>query len=462
MENPVMSSLNLAALTETFREHREQFINEWREFLTFPSISADPRHDADCRRCAEWLVKHLKKIGFDEASLIETEGKPLVYAKRAGKAGPRVSFYGHYDVQPVDPLNLWGTPPFEPQLREGRLYARGAQDNKGQLFYFLKAVEVLIKKNALNVPLSLFIEGEEESSSIGITRAIPSLREKLSSDILMVCDTGTERVDAPTVTMGLRGIVFLTATLKGITKDLHSGHHGGLAPNPATELARLVATLHDGTGKIAVADFYEGVQAVTDADRKLLATGHFDEKVYREQIGVPPVGGEKGIAPAERRGFRPTIEINGFHSGYDGPGSKTIIPASAYTKITARLVGKQDPKLSLERIIKHLEAHAPKGLTLEISESGVGGPAFLANAGSPVIAKAKAVLDELSGGKTVFSWEGGSIPVVASLAIAAGAEPLLVGYGLEEDNIHAPNESFSLQQFEQGFLYAGLFLSRLA
>lgn len=447
---------------KAYDENRERFLNDWKELLRFPSISADPAYDKDCQTCAQWLLEHLGGMGMT-TELIPTTGKPLVYAEYKGKPGhPTVLYYGHYDVQPVDPLELWDSKPFEPEVRGDRLYARGAQDNKGQTVYVLKALETLIKNDALNCTVRLFLEGEEETGSYGITDAIESLHEsgKLVGDVLMVCDTGAVSAGVPTITMGLRGIVYLQATLDGISHDLHSGSHGGMVKNPATELARLVGTLHDETGRIAVKDFYEGVGDISPEDRQLANAAPFSADEYAEQIGVAPVGGESEFSAVERKGFRPTIEVNGFHSGYGGPGSKTIIPDSAFVKISSRLVGQQDPQKSLERIEAHLKAHAPEGLNLTIADKGVGGPALMLSSQSPIIQKANEVLQELSEHETVFSWEGGSIPVVSSLARVAGAEPLLVGFGLDEDRIHAPNESFSLKQFELGFLYATMILSR--
>ncbi len=450
------------ACQKAYEENRERFFNDWKEFLQFPSISADPAYDKDCQDCASWLANHLDGIGMT-AELLSTTGKPLVYAEYKGKPDhPTVLYYGHYDVQPVDPLELWDSKPFEPEVRGERLYARGAQDNKGQTMYVIKALETLIQHDALNCTVRLFLEGEEETGSYGITAAIDELYQsgKLVGDVLMVCDTGAVAAGVSTITMGLRGIVYLQATLDGISHDLHSGSHGGMVKNPATELARLVATLHDENGKIAVKDFYEGVGEIAEADRKLANAAPFHNDEYTSQIGVAPVGGESDFTPVERKGFRPTIEVNGFHSGYGGPGSKTIIPDSAFVKISSRLVGQQDPQKSLDRIEAHLKAHAPEGLNLTISGKGVGGPALMLSSESELIQKADDVLQKLSDQPTVFSWEGGSIPVVSSLARVSGAEPLLVGFGLDEDRIHAPNESFSLNQFELGFLYATMMLSR--
>lgn len=454
--------MNKAQLEAVYAEQKDRFLEEWKDFLRFQSISADPDYAGNCQECASWLVSHLEGMGL-KAELLETSGKPVVHATYEGPEGaPTVVYYGHYDVQPVDPLELWDTAPFEPTLRGQRLYARGAQDNKGQTFYVLKAIETLLKQDAMPCSLKLFIEGEEETGSKGISKSIEQWTELLQGDVLMVCDTGAVGPGIPTVTMGLRGIVHFTVKLSGISHDLHSGSHGGMVKNPAMELCRLLATIHDETGKVVVEGFYEGVGEIAPEDRELANKAPFSNEQYKQQIGVLPAGGERNeFTAVERKGFRPTVEINGIHSGYGGPGSKTIIPSEAFAKLSARLVGQQDPEASMNRIIQHLEKNAPLDLTFEASELSVGGPAILLSSTSPLIQKASEVLSDISEHEPVYSWEGGSIPVVASLAKAANAEPLLVGFGLEEDRIHAPNESFDVEQFRLGFLYAALMLTRL-
>lgn len=452
--------MNLSQLTEFFSRNESRFLAEWGEFLAFKSVSTDPAHDADCVRCAEWLVGHLATIGM-QSRLLPTATKPVVYAEFVGNPGaPTVLFYGHYDVQPVDPVEQWESPPFEATLRNGRLYARGAEDNKGQLFYVVKALEALIASKSLECSVRIFLEGEEESGSDGIAGAMRAWPE-LKGDVLMVCDTGTPKPGTVAITMGLRGIVKLTARLKGPRKDLHSGAHGGVAPNPATQMARLVATLHDERGRIAVAGYYDEVRPIPPEDRELANIELLSPEQYEAMVGAPPVGGETEYTFAERRGFRPTIEINGIHSGYDGPGSKTIIPSSAMVKITSRIVGGQDPERCLKLIIDHLQRHTPPGVTLEISEAGVGGPALLLSSSSPLMKLAREVIESFTDQPIVCIWEGGSIPIVSELAAISGAEPLLIGFATEEDNIHAPNESFSIAQFRDGFLYAASMLRAL-
>lgn len=451
--------MDKATLEAYYTDNQERIMEEWKTLLKFESISTDPAYNEKCTECATWLVDHINQMGM-QAELLETTSKPVVYAEyKAENAKKTVVFYGHYDVQPVDPLEDWETPPFEPTLRGSRLYARGAQDNKGQAFYVLKAVEMLLKHNALNCNLKLFLEGEEECGSEGITKAIPEWTERLQGDVLMVCDTGAVAAGVPTVTMGLRGIVHVSVRIDGINHDLHSGSHGGMVKNPAMEMARLMSTIHDENGNILVEGFYEGVTDIAPEDRKLANAAPFSNEEYKRQIGVAPTGGEADFTPVERKGFRPTVEINGFHSGYGGPGHKTIIPSYAEAKLSCRLVGKQDPQHCLDALLAHLKQHAPSDLNMTFEDPTVGGPAILLSSTSPLIKEAASILETVTGQNPVYSWEGGSIPVVASLAKTAGAEPLLVGFGLEEDRIHAPNESFDINQFKLGFLYASLMLA---
>jgi acetylornithine deacetylase/succinyl-diaminopimelate desuccinylase-like protein len=449
---------SLATFSEIFESEQARFIGEWSEYLRFKSISTDPAFNVDCRKTAEWLVGHLTKIGFS-ARLLETPSKPTVFAEFKGKPNAtRVLYYGHYDVQPVDPLSDWVSEPFTPQVRDGRLYARGAQDNKGQTFYVLKALETLIARGELNSSVTLLLEGEEECGSEGFGHALSGWKDLVQADVLMVCDTGALVPGVPFVTMGLRGLVSLEISLGGIHHDLHSGALGGVVKNPATELARLITTLHKPDGSIAVPGYYDEVEEFSAEDKTLANRSWPPEEVITTMLGVPPLGGEVAYSAPERRGFRPTIEVNGMYSGYQGPGGKTIIPATATAKLTSRLVARQNPERCLQLILDHLKKHAPKGLEFKVVASHVGGPALALSSSDPLVQRARAILDTLSPAPTQFTWEGGSIPIVAELAKVSGAKPLLVGFGLEEDKIHAPNESFAISQFKLGFLYACLML----
>ena len=452
--------MNVTQLQSAFDSHQDRFIREWQEFLRFPSVSTNPDKAADCAACARWLAAHLEPMGFT-TRLIPTASHPLVFAERPGKPGyPTVLFYGHYDVQPEDPVDLWKTPPFEPTLVNGRMYARGAQDNKGQLFAAIKAIETLVRSGSLNCTLKLLIEGDEETGQMPIVPVLQREKAALKADIVMAADTSAVSSGAPTITMGLRGIIHLTAVLSGPDHDLHSGVHGGRIPNPANALCRMVASLHQPDGRVAVPGFYDGVREPTAEERKLANAETLDPAWYKSVTGVLPVGGEQQYTPVERSGFRPAIDLNGIHSGYGGAGSKTIIAARAMAKISARLVPGQEPGVILKAIIDHLQQQVPAGLTLEITEQGIGGSAVRVDLASPAVTVARSVLGEISPLPTAFLWEGASIPILSHLPRLAGGDALLVGFGSEEDNIHAPNESYSLAQFRMGFLYTGLFLSR--
>lgn len=445
-----------------FTKRREQWIAEWKDFLRFPSISADPAHTADCVACANWLKQHLARLGF-KAQTFKTPEKPVVFAERAGAPNSHVVlFYGHYDVQPPDPLDLWISRPFEPEARRGRIYARGAADNKGQLFYVLKAIESLLRTKRPLPTLKILIEGEEECGSIGIAHFLRANRRRVRADTLFVTDTDMTQSGKPAIVMGLRGIIHLTVHLKGPSHDLHSGVHGGIAPNPATGMAHLLASLHHRDGSIAVSGFMAGVKPPTRRERSLAVAEPVRPKAYFDDTGVLPVGGERGFSPVERAGFRPTIEINGIHSGYGGAGQKTIIPSSALAKITARLVPGQDPQACLRTIVRHLRRNAPGGLTVSFSDCGVSGRGFRLDTDSGIAGRARTLLREVTGHEPVFLWHGASVPIVNELARASGAEPLLTGFGMEADRIHSPNESFSIRQFRMGYLYSALLLSSLA
>jgi acetylornithine deacetylase/succinyl-diaminopimelate desuccinylase-like protein len=327
--------------------------------------------------------------------------------------------------------------------------------------YVFKALEALLKNTALDLTVKLILEGDEESGSRGTEEAISGHLDLVKADYLVSCDALAIAPNVPTITMGLRGLAALTMTLHGPNHDMHSGCHGGRVPNPAMGIARLLATLHAPDGTIAVAGFHDGVIEPTIEERALASAYPFDESLFRRQNGVAPVGGETRFTPVERVGFRPTIEVNGIHGGYGGPGSKTIIPASATAKITMRLVAGQDPARCLDLVSRHLEQHTPNGLRLEITEQHVGGPALRLRHDGILVARAREVLAEICGRPAVLMWEGGSVPILAHLPRLAGAEPLLIGFGNDEDRIHAPNESFALEQFHQGYLFTGMFLGRL-
>jgi acetylornithine deacetylase/succinyl-diaminopimelate desuccinylase-like protein len=453
-----MNQTNFASL---YAASESRILKELTQYLSFQSISTDPAYDADCRRCAEWLCAEVQKFGFT-SRLVETGTKPVLLASRAGKIGkPKVLIYGHYDVQPVDPVSAWQSPPFEAVQRDGRIWARGATDNKGPTFSLLKALEALHQAGHFDVPVTLLIEGEEESGSAGLYKVLPDLAKELEADILLVSDTTTAKQGVPGITMSLRALIGLEVTVKGLSKDLHSGIHGGAVANPATELCRLISSLHNGDGSIAVDGYYEGVKPPSAEELKRIEANPLSLAEYQKQVGVLPLGGETGFSAFVRRGCRPCIDINGFHSGYGGPGGKTIIPAFATAKITSRLVDGQNPLKCLESLVAHLKAQPLRGLELDIQASPPQTHALRVDLSEAHVQRAIAAIKETAGAEPVLLWEGASIPVLGALVKISKAKPLLVGLIQEDDNMHAPDESFSVAHIRQGFLFACQFLGSL-
>ncbi len=446
---------------------------EYFELLKMPSVGADTAHHKDCVETALWLKRWLAALGA-EASLQTPEGLssssspviPVVVGEWKGSEdGPTVLVYGHYDVQPVDPLSEWETPPFEPTVRGDRVYARGAQDDKGQFFAFLCGVRAFLKGRARGeTPTVKFVlEGQEESGSSTLFKLLddPYFRRRIAADVLLVSDTGAGVDLRPAIVAGLRGVCNVTVKLQGAKGDLHSGEYGGLAPNTAQGLAELVASLHRPDGSIAVAGFCDGIVPPTAEELAAAEAGFASEEQLRRDIGCDPCGGEAGRSAVQRNGFDPTIEVNGIHSGYGGPGSKTVIPCEAVAKLSMRLVPGQSPRLAFEALRRHLEEHCPRGLTLSFPEEPSLSGAMRLPLKSPVFHLASDVLSRLDARGPVFLWDGASIPVVSALKDATGAAPLLVGWGQVEDHIHAPNESYSLRQFTRAKTWAVEILSAL-
>jgi acetylornithine deacetylase/succinyl-diaminopimelate desuccinylase-like protein len=441
-----------------FEANSERFVSEWKKFLAFRSISADPAYHHECVTCAEWVRGHIEGLGF-HAEVWKTATKPVVFAERKGNPGKAsVLFYGHYDVQPVDPLELWTSDPFEATLRDGRIYARGAQDNKGQVFFFLKALEALIAEGADLPTIKILIEGEEECGSEAMQCGLNGWRDRIQADILMVADTGMLVPGVPTVTMGLRGIAECEVRVYGPRMDIHSGVYGGVVLNPIQALTTMLSSLHNADGAVAVPGFYDGVSDPTSDEKAMVANSPIDLKQAEEFLGVPLVGGEKRFSALERRGLRPTLEINGIGGGYQGAGGKTVIPSFAMAKISMRLVSGQHPHKTLASVVRYLEEIAPQGVRVEVGDFRVGGAAFRLPSDSSVLQIAKRAIQAEFNVEPHFLWEGASVPIIPALAEASGTQPLLVGFGMEEDKIHSPNESFSLRQFEEGYRYVTAFL----
>jgi acetylornithine deacetylase/succinyl-diaminopimelate desuccinylase-like protein len=451
----------MRTFNEYFSTHKERFLAEWSEFLSFKSISTDPEYHHECLACAAWVRNHLDQLGF-ATEIWPSATKPLLYAVRKGNpAKPTVLFYGHYDVQPVDPIELWLSDPFTPVLRDGRMYARGAQDNKGQVFAYLKAIEASIALGVDLPTIKILIEGEEESGSEAMHAGLPGWSEPLKAEILMVSDTGMIGAGMPTITMGLRGIAHFEVTMRGPRVDIHSGIYGGLVRNPLQALASVIGSMYREDGSVAVPGFYDGAAEPTERDQELALKAPVNVKDVEALLGVPLAGGESRFPPMVRRGFRPTLEINGIGGGYQGDGGKTIIPSYGKAKFSMRLVAGQDPHRILANVVDFLKQAAPAGISVEIADDIVGGAAFQLPMESPVVRIAETAVQNAFGKPPVYVWEGASVPIIPLLAKASGAAPILVGFGLQEDNIHSPNESYSIAQFEGGFLYASSFFQVL-
>jgi acetylornithine deacetylase/succinyl-diaminopimelate desuccinylase-like protein len=438
------------------KKNQSRFVDELSEYVRFPSVSAQPQHRKDLKACAEWVVKHCRQIGL-QARLCPTEGHPIILARtpRAkAKAGRRPHFlvYGHYDVQPPEPFELWKTPPFQPRIEGRAMFGRGASDNKGQNLAHLKAVEAYLKTGTeLPCDISFVIEGEEEVGSKSLGTFLKKHRTELRCDAVVISDTGMPSPDHPALTYALRGVTAFEVTLHGPGRDLHSGIFGGTVDNPAMALCQLLGKLRDGQGRVAIPGFYDDVQPLTPYEKKQLARLPLDGRDYRRFLGVPALFGERGYTPTEQRSARPTFEINGLTSGYQGEGGKTIVPAWARVKITARLVPNQDPARINALVKRHLRKLCPPTVRMEIN-SGHGAEAYLVSPTDPQSQAALRALKLAFGCEPVLMREGGSIPIVNQFKKILRADSLLVGLALPDDNAHSPNEKFDLDCFAKGQL----------
>lgn len=453
--------VSLLELKKWYKEHSAQILRDYFHFLSIPSISTDPAYKSACEIAADWLCAYMNKGGL-KTERIETSGLPLVYAEdlSAGKEAATVLIYGHYDVQPVDPLELWKSPPFEPTIRDGQVYARGAVDDKGQIFY---AVMAALCWKSLGIPLKVnlkfCIEGEEESQSLGLKLALPKLKEKIKSDYLLVADFDQLAPNCPAISFGARGMVSLEVALTGSNMDLHSGMCGGIAYNPNRALVELLSQLWDEEGRVSVPHFYDGVAEVSEEDLARYTFLH-DHAYYIKTFGIHAFGGEKGRSLQEANWFRPTLEINGISGGYTGVGVKTVIPSMASAKISCRLVPFQDPEKVLFAISDFLKKKVVKGMQIKITEHS-GAPAFRGAQNSRLAHAVSKAAEEVTGAICKNTLAGGSIPVIGEMAAICGAEVVGMGFGLSDDNIHAPNEHFDMHRFEQGFLTVGRTLGLL-
>ena len=433
--------------------NRDRYVDELTAYLAIPSISALPEHAEDVRRCAEWTRDELTRIGLENVRLVDTPGNPVVYGDwlHADDA-PTILFYGHYDVQPVDPLDEWESPPFEATVREGEIYARGAADDKGQIFMHFKAIEACLRQNGrLPVNLKLILEGEEEVGSEHLDGFIREHQTELGADVVVISDSPMFDRGVPSICYGLRGLTYFQVDLRGTTTDLHSGSFGGAVANPAFVLSQFLSQMKDRGGRVRIPGFYDDVRALTDAERSEFAKLPFNERRYRSALGAPKLAGETGFTTLERVWARPTFEVNGLKSGFTGDGAKTVIPAVAMAKVSMRLVPDQDPDKIADLFEAYAKKVAPKTVELSLTRMHSGKPWMTAFDNRFVQAAGRAI-ERGFGRRPVFNREGGSIPVVSTFQEVLGLPSVLFGVGLPDENAHAPNEKLDLANFHNGVI----------
>jgi len=440
--------------------NKENFLRTYQEILLIPSISTDKLHLPDIQRAAEWLAKQLHALGMQKVQLFPTSQSPIVYGEMLGMSGaPTVLIYGHYDVQPVDPLELWQTGPFEPTVVGEDIYARGASDMKGQAVITLKAVESLLQTGGLPVNIKWLFEGEEEVGSPNLEAFIAAHTDLLACDFAVNPDSGMIGKEYPTITYGLRGLAYFELRVHGPAHDLHSGGYGGVVHNPANALAELIAGMHDDNGRVTLPGFYDRVRELSQEEHAELSRLPIDERHFLEQTGVSHLYGESGFTPIERTGARPTLDVNGLLSGFTGEGSKTVIPAWAMAKLSMRLVPDQDHREVHQQLIQYLEEHAPKDIHWEL-KTLAGNPASISQRKTPGVRAMAKALETVWGRQPYFKREGGSIPVVGDMQRLLGVESVICGFGLPDDNVHAPNEKQNLPTWYRGIeAYIHFFLN---
>jgi acetylornithine deacetylase/succinyl-diaminopimelate desuccinylase-like protein len=443
--------------------NRDRYLEELKAFLAIPSISALPAHAGDVKRCADWCADEMRRIGLQNVKLIETPGNPVVYGDWLGASGaPTILFYGHYDVQPVDPLNLWDSPPFEATIRDGEIYARGSADDKGQVFMHFKAVEAHLKKNGkLPVNIKFIIEGEEEVGSAHLDDFVRSHKADLAADVVVISDSGMFGRGVPSICYGLRGLVYFQIDLRGSSTDLHSGSFGGAVVNPAMALAQMLAQMKDRGGRIKIPGFYDDVVELKEEERQAWATLPYNEKKYRADFGIPKLFGESGYTTLERTWARPTFEVNGLLSGFTGEGAKTVLPAVAMAKVSMRLVPNQEPDTIAKLFEAYVQDVAPKSVELKITRMH-GGKPWMASYDNPFIQAAGRAIEKGFGRKPVFTREGGSIPVVSTFQEELGLPSVLFGVGLPDENAHAPNEKLDVANFHNGIIASAVLYDEIA
>lgn len=439
------------------KDNEGRWFEELFSLLRIPSISSDPNHKGDMLRCAERLTELLKEAGADETAVYPTDGHPVVFGQKIVSSElPTVLVYGHYDVQPVDPLELWKSDPFEPEIHDGAIWGRGANDDKGQLFMHLKAFEYLVRAGKLRHNVKFIFEGEEEIGSPSLAKWAEANKERLAASVILVSDTTMISDKVPSINCGMRGLAYLEVKVTGPNKDLHSGHYGGAVANPINVLCDMISSLIDKDGRITVKGFYDDVVELSSADRAQLARAPFDLEEYKHFLGINEVKGEKGYTTLERTGIRPCLDVCGIWGGFTGEGSKTVLPSEAHAKISMRLVPNQDSETISRFFTEHFLSIAPPYVKVEVRPCH-GGNGFLIPISSKAYQAASRAMAEVYGTDPVPSRGGGSIPILADIQHILGIDPLLMGFGLERDTIHSPNESYLLSQFFAGIRSLALF-----
>jgi acetylornithine deacetylase/succinyl-diaminopimelate desuccinylase-like protein len=448
----------LESVIQYLKSNFDNSVEELKEYLRIPSISTLESHKGEMERCSKFVAEKLKSAGMDRVEIIPTEGHPLVYGewlKQPDK--PTVLIYGHYDVQPVDPIELWNTDPFEPVIKDGKIFARGANDNKGQNFVYIKSVEAYIKTmGALPLNVKFLLEGEEEIGSDNLEKFIQARKDLLKCDCILISDTNQYAPNTPTITYGLRGLLYMEVEVTAANRDLHSGSFGGSVANPINELAKIISKLHDKNGKVTIPEFYKNLLPVSKKEKDNFKRLKLSDKNYAKDLGVKELQGEKGFTTLERLWIRPTLDCNGIVGGFIDKGAKTVLPSKALAKISMRLVPNQNPEKIAKDFAKHIKSLAPKSVAVEIRKMHHGLPAVAPLNGNGIKA-ASAALKKAFGKETVYTREGGSIPVIVDFMKQLKAPAILIGFGLDSDDIHSPNEHFWLSNFEKGLFTSTYF-----
>ena len=427
--------------------NKDRFLSELFELLRIPSVSADSRHKDDVRKAAEYVAQKLKEAGAEKVELMETKGHPIVFGEKiTDPKKPTVLVYGHYDVQPPDPLNLWNSPPFEPTVIDGKIYARGACDDKGQVYMHIKAFEIMAKQNLLSCNIKFMIEGEEEVGSEHLGAFVKENKSRLKADVILISDTSLISLDQPSITAGLRGLSYMEVEVTGPNRDLHSGVYGGAVANPVNVLCEMIASLHDENGRVTIPGFYDKVVELLPAERKAINNAPFDLNEYKKELGIEEVQGEKSYTTLERTGIRPTLDVNGIWGGYTGEGAKTVLPAKGHAKISMRLVPDQSPQEITDLFTKHFISIAPKSVKVKVIAHHGGEPAVTPT-NSKAFKSASKAFEEVWGKTPIPTRDGGSIPIVALFKKELGLDTVLMGFGLDTDALHSPNEHYGIKNF---------------